>query len=164
MRKLYDKLSSGEIEHDGRFLVNFNKRDNEREFSSDEDDNYDQRKHLEEPEPAHDGEKWVEYKDSLGRTRITMKKDIPALKLPDEDLKSVQLQNNSVVDEPHIERSVDASNVPEEEQEMSMLSEDMRRELLRQKWEKEEEENLKKTKLHYRDVLFDEARTRGRGL
>ena len=37
----------------------------------------------------------------------------------------------------------------------------MKRELLRQKWEQEEEENLKKTKLHYRDVLFDEARTHG---
>ena len=42
-----------------------------------------------------------------------------------------------------------------------MMSEDMRRDLLRQKWEEEEEENLKKTKLHYRDVLYDEARTHG---
>ena len=42
-----------------------------------------------------------------------------------------------------------------------MMSEDMRRDLLRQKWEQEEEENLKKTKLHYRDVLYDEARTHG---
>ena len=37
----------------------------------------------------------------------------------------------------------------------------MRRDLLRQKWEQEEEENLRKTKLHYRDVLYDEARTHG---
>ena len=39
----------------------------------------------------------------------------------------------------------------------------MRRELLRQKWEKEEMENLKKDNLHYGDVLFDEARAHGAG-
>ena len=42
-----------------------------------------------------------------------------------------------------------------------LLSEDGRRELLRQKWEEEEEENMKKADLHYGDVLFDEARTHG---
>ena len=42
-----------------------------------------------------------------------------------------------------------------------LLSEDGRREILRQKWEKEEEENMKKTDIHYNDVLFDEARTHG---
>ena len=42
-----------------------------------------------------------------------------------------------------------------------LISEAGRRELLRQKWEKEEEENIKKSKLHYNDVLFDEARTHG---
>jgi len=47
--------------------------------------------------------------------------------------------------------------------EQTMLSEDMRRDLLRQKWEREEEENLAKPQLHYTDVLFDEARTHGAG-
>ena len=42
-----------------------------------------------------------------------------------------------------------------------LLSEDGRREILRQKWEKEEEENMKKKDLHYGDVLYDEARTHG---
>ena len=34
----------------------------------------------------------------------------------------------------------------------TLLSEDMRREQLRKKWEQEEEENLAKPQLHYRDV------------
>merc|ERR1711872_320085 len=46
---------------------------------------------------------------------------------------------------------------------MGMLSEDMRREMLRQKWEKEELENLAKDSLHYSDVRFDEARAHGAG-
>ena len=33
--------------------------------------------------------------------------------------------------------------------------------MLRQKWEEEEEQNMKKSQLHYNDVLFDEARTHG---
>merc|ERR1719402_224706 len=51
----------------------------------------------------------------------------------------------------------------ENQEEFDLLSEDMRRELLRQKWEKEEMENLKKDNLHYGDVLFDEARAHGAG-
>ena len=38
-----------------------------------------------------------------------------------------------------------------------LLSEDMRRELMRQKWEKEEEEALNKPvgPVHYQDIRFD---------
>lgn len=39
----------------------------------------------------------------------------------------------------------------------------MRRDLLRKKWEEEEEANLTKRDIHYQDVLFDEARTHGAG-
>ena len=55
----------------------------------------------------------------------------------------------------------DSSDSSDEDKLPDLLSEDGRRELLRQKWEKEEEENMKKSKLHYNDVLFDEARTHG---
>ena len=149
--KLYDKLSSGEIKNDGRFLVNFNEA-KDGKYSSDEDE------HVEECEvPQNDSERWVEYKDSLGRTRMAMQKDLPELILRDKKLNPVaSVQNNR--EEPVVSCS---SAVPEEQHNQSMLSEDMRRELLRQKWEKEEEENLKKTKVHYKDVLFDEARTHG---
>jgi hypothetical protein len=33
--------------------------------------------------------------------------------------------------------------------------------MIRKKWEKDEEENMKKPDLHYGDVLFNEARTHG---
>ena len=72
---------------------------------------------------------------------------------------STQNDNTIVPTETHSYSSKPANN--EQENEPSLLSEDMRRELLRQKWEEEEEENLKKTKIHYKDVLFDEARTHG---
>lgn len=36
-----------------------------------------------------------------------------------------------------------------------LLSTDMRRELLRKQWEKEEEEIKNKTNVHYQDILFN---------
>merc|ERR1719322_161128 len=85
-----------------------------------------------------------------------MKKDIPDLISRDRNLNVAANPNNDTVQSNDI-------NIPNnlEYNDKTLLSEDMRRELLRQKWEKEEEENLKKTKLHYKDVLFDEARTHG---
>jgi hypothetical protein len=38
---------------------------------------------------------------------------------------------------------------------LELMSGDMRRELLRQKWEQQEEQLRKKTDIHYQDVLFD---------
>ena len=148
--KLYDKLRSGEIDNDGRYLVNFDKN-NKKDDSSDEDNfKYDT------DQPINDGEQWVEYKDALGRSRMAMKKDIPDLISRDRNLNVAANPNYDTVQSNDI-------NIPNnlEYNDKTMLSEDMRREMLRQKWEKEEEENLKKTKLHYKDVLFDEARTHG---
>ena len=147
--KLYDKLSSGEIDNDGRYLVNFQKSDHA--CSSDED-NFD----YNIDKPMNDGEKWVEYKDALGRTRMAMRKDLPELISRD---KKLNVTSNSENDKNSTD-NIHLNNASETE-DKTLLSEDMRRELLRQKWEKEEEENLKKTKLHYKDVLFDEARTHG---
>ena len=149
--RLYDKLSSGEAEHDGRYLVNFNKT-NKLQNSSDEEDEF--KYNLDEP--MNEGEKWIEYKDALGRTRMAMKKDLPELISRDKQLNVVPIPQNDM----NNTNNTNASNMSNTE-DKTLLSEDMRRELLRQKWEKEEEENLKKTKLHYKDVLFDEARTHG---
>ena len=157
--KLYDKLSSGEMKHDGRFLVNFNKSD-ANELSSEDENNSQQ--YLGHDHPQNESEAWVEYKDSLGRTRMAMAKDLPDLISQDKSLKQTvhkQNDNNIVPTETNSASSKPATK--EHEIEPSLLSEDMRRELLRQKWEQEEEENLKKTKIHYKDVLFDEARTHG---
>jgi hypothetical protein len=38
---------------------------------------------------------------------------------------------------------------------LELMSGDMRRELLRQKWEQQEEQLRNKTDIHYQDVLFD---------
>ena len=63
----------------------------------------------------------------------------------------------------NFKKTDDGSDSSDEDRERlpDLLSEDGRRELLRQKWEKEEEENMKKSELHYNDVLFNEARTHG---
>ena len=85
---------------------------------------------------------------------MAMKKDLDELKSRDKDLQrdGGSRQPSSPPPQPG---TASAEDTPD------MMSEDMRRDLLRQKWEQEEEENLRKTKLHYRDVLYDEARTHG---
>ncbi len=138
--KLYDELKNGGGASDDRFLVQFN---HNRE--DDDDDGGDG--HYPEADP---GEAWVEYTDSLGRTRTCMKKDLDWIKRQDREL-------SQAADERSAQGPSQIPNEPD------LLSEDMRRELLRQKWEKEEEQNLTKRNVHYQDVLFDEARTHGAG-
>ena len=94
---------------------------------------------------------WVEYKDALGRSRMARKEDLAELQKTDHDL--VQ----------HREKQQQQQGQDPDPDGPSMLSEDMRRELLRQKWEKEEQENLEKRSVHYQDLRFDEARTHGAG-
>ena len=87
---------------------------------------------------------------------MAMKKDLPELISRDKNLNVAPNVNNDTVQSNDMKLTNNSDY-----DDKTMLSEDMRREMLRQKWEKEEEENLKKTKLHYKDVLFDEARTHG---
>ena len=91
------------------------------------------------PEPENEDEEWVEYVDALGRSKMCMKSDLEKFRKQD------------------LEEFGEAGNERTEVQQ-SLLSEDMRREQLRQKWEKEEEANLRKPLLHFDDVTFDEAR------
>ena len=139
--ELYEKMKEGGNQggDQERFLVNFNSKKDEDETSSDED--------IPVGVPR-EGEEWVEYQDALGRTRTCMKKDLPHLIRQDKDIKR---------HEEEVRRN------KEEEMSYDLMSEDMRRELLRKKWEKEEEDNLKKRDVHYQDVLFDEARSHGAG-
>jgi hypothetical protein len=130
---IYDKLQNGQYkDKDGVFLVNFDKKEAANQY----DDN-----DVEDPEAGGDDE-WVEYVDALGRSRMCPKSELDTMK---------QRDKQSFGEAGQAGKNIEA--------EASMLSEDMRRELLRQKWEEEEEENLRKTQIHYRDVLFDEART-----
>ncbi|KAM9324378.1 coiled-coil domain-containing protein 174 [Gastrophryne carolinensis] len=95
------------------------------------------------PDPKDPGEEWVDYVDSLGRSRRCMEKDLPSLLKMDKNLNG---------------KKVDA-------QAKTLLSEDMRREIQRQQWEQEEEEALKRPigPLHYEDIRDNEARQLGVG-
>lgn len=88
---------------------------------------------------VHSGTR-VDYVDSLGRSRRCLRKDLKQLQEMDKDISNRQ-------------------SPP------TLLSEDMRRELMRQKWEKEEEEALNKPvgPVHYQDIRFDEVRNHGVG-
>ncbi|XP_073431088.1 coiled-coil domain-containing protein 174 isoform X3 [Dendrobates tinctorius] len=95
------------------------------------------------PAPQNPGEEWVDYVDSLGRSRRCMKKDLPDLLRMDKDL-----QGKKPVS-----------------QEKTLLSEDMRREMQREQWEQEEEEAMKRPMgpMHYEDIRDSEARQLGVG-
>lgn len=109
----------------------------------------------------------MDYTDCLGRTRKCLQKDLDYLKSKDEDLKkSVDVKNkNQTSNEESRESDRDKNNDEEEDkassddkgnkaQEFELLSSDMRRELLRQQWEREEEELQNKSNIHYQDILF----------
>ncbi|MBN3274458.1 CC174 protein, partial [Polyodon spathula] len=83
------------------------------------------------PPPENPDQEWVDYVDSLGRSRRCMKKDLPELLKMDK--------------KPAFEK---------EDKGKTLLSEDMRRELQRQQWEEEEEAALKRPigPLHYEDI------------
>ncbi|XP_069696304.1 coiled-coil domain-containing protein 174 isoform X2 [Periplaneta americana] len=162
--KLYDKLSqSSAADDEGRFLVDFQQKsltgetssaalppeENEEHHSSDE---YDK---TSDPE-----EDWVDYVDCLGRTRRCLRKDLPYIKENDlrlfESLGGFDDKNKPTT-------TATSSTITTAEGEPQLLSSDMRRELLRQKWEEQEEQLRNKSDIHYQDVLFDEARSHGVG-
>ncbi|MBN3302064.1 CC174 protein, partial [Amia calva] len=95
------------------------------------------------PPPENPDEEWVDYVDALGRSRRCLKKDLPGFLKMDKEL--------------HGKRGETVGK--------TLLSEDMRRELQRQEWEREEEEAMKKPvgPLHYEDIREREARDLGVG-
>uniref|UniRef100_A0A8C9G9B1 Coiled-coil domain containing 174 n=1 Tax=Pavo cristatus TaxID=9049 RepID=A0A8C9G9B1_PAVCR len=98
---------------------------------------------VEIPPPEDPDEEWVDYVDSLGRSRRCMKKDLPGILKMDQELQGKRLDPDG----------------------NTLLSEDMKRELQRQQWEKEEEEALRKPMgpIHYEDIRENEARQLGVG-
>ncbi|XP_062853080.1 coiled-coil domain-containing protein 174 [Trichomycterus rosablanca] len=95
------------------------------------------------PPPQNANEEWVDYVDALGRSRKCLKRDLPEFQKMDEDLKN--------------KRVLGADR--------TLLSEDMRREMQREKWEMEEEEEMKKPvgPIHYENIRDQEARELGVG-
>uniref|UniRef100_K7FPE3 Coiled-coil domain containing 174 n=1 Tax=Pelodiscus sinensis TaxID=13735 RepID=K7FPE3_PELSI len=158
--KLYEKMSKGDFpdeETEDLYLVDFTQKiiDKRREVqelcggeatrkaSEHEEDEEKTLPEIEIPPPQDPSEEWVDYVDSLGRSRRCMKKDLPNLLKMDNELQGKR-------------------QVTEEK---TLLSEDMRRELQRQQWEREEEEALKKPlgPIHYEDIRENEARQLGVG-
>ena len=144
--RLYESMKQGKGNSSiaDNFLVNFNGG-----IEDDDDEDFDELVKMDYPARGS-GEEWVEYTDKLGRTRKCMKKDLAKLQRQDEDM---------------LRQEEDEQETGEglRKEEPDMLSADMRMDMLRQKWEQQEMENLTKESLHYSDVQFDEARTHGAG-
>ncbi|NXX84152.1 CC174 protein, partial [Urocolius indicus] len=157
--KLYEQMTKGDFpdeETEDLYLVDFTQKiiDKQHEAqelyqseaaqkTSEKDaDDEETQPEVEIPPPEDPDEEWVDYVDFLGRSRRCMKKDLPGLLKMDQEL-----QGKRCLDE------------------NTLLSEDMRRELQRQQWEKEEEEALRKPMgpIHYEDIRENEARQLGVG-
>ncbi|XP_076616752.1 coiled-coil domain-containing protein 174 [Chaetodon auriga] len=147
--KLYEQMTKGDFpdeETEGLFLVDFTQKiiDKKRETLSQKESDHEERDNPSPvPPPQHPDEEWVDYVDALGRSRRCMKKDLPSFKKMDQEF---QGKGKSSADK-------------------TLLSEDMRRELQRQEWEREEEEAMKKPvgPIHYEDIRGQEARDLGVG-
>ncbi|XP_029358473.1 coiled-coil domain-containing protein 174 isoform X2 [Echeneis naucrates] len=148
--KLYEQMTKGDFpdeETEGLFLVDFTqkiidkKRETLAQMNTERED--EENDSIPMPAPQSADEEWVDYVDTLGRSRRCMKKDLPDFQKLDRDLKG---KGNASFDK-------------------TLLSEDMRRELQRQEWEREEEEAMKKPigPIHYEDIRGQEARELGVG-
>ncbi|KAI5615011.1 coiled-coil domain-containing protein 174, partial [Silurus asotus] len=95
------------------------------------------------PPPQSAEEEWVDYVDALGRSRKCLRKDLPQFQKMDQDLQG--------------KRAVGADR--------TLLSDDMRREMQREQWEREEEEQMKRPvgPIHYENIRDQEARDLGVG-
>ncbi|NP_001383401.1 coiled-coil domain-containing protein 174 isoform 3 [Gallus gallus] len=158
--KLYEKMTKGDFpdeETEDLYLVDFTQKiiDKQREVQElyqneaaiktleKETDDEEIEPEMEIPPPEDPDEEWVDYVDSLGRSRRCMKKDLPSILKMDQELQGKRLDPDG----------------------NTLLSEDMKRELQRQQWEKEEEEALRKPMgpIHYEDIRENEARQLGVG-
>ncbi|XP_033095877.1 coiled-coil domain-containing protein 174-like isoform X2 [Anneissia japonica] len=153
--KLYDEMTKANYIPDedgsGRFLVDFEQKalskiKNQSQKSDEEEDVIDNDNI---PEPAGPQEEWVDYVDSLGRSRRCMRKDLADLIAMDKELVGP-------------EKGMKEDETDENPQ---LLSSDMYREMLRKKWEKEEEDALNRPSgpVHYQNVRYDEVRDMGVG-
>lgn len=77
------------------------------------------------------------------------------LKANDAELKEVVAEKNrkNNIEPPKSPKPPEPDKIDPNENEL--MSSDMRRERLREQWEKEEEELRKKDNIHYQDILFD---------
>lgn len=145
--RLYEQMTKGDFpdeETEGLFLVDFTQKIiDKREAHLQRDRDEEDRDNLPPvPPPQNPDEEWVDYVDALGRSRRCMKKDLPDFQKMDQDLGKGKISTDK-----------------------TLLSEDMRRELQRQEWEREEEEAMKRPvgPIHYENIRGQEARELGVG-
>lgn len=147
--RLYEQMTKGDFpdeETEALYLVDFTQKiiDKNREtLTQKEKEDEDKASLSPIPPPQNPDEEWVDYIDALGRSRRCMKKDLPSFVKMDQDLKGKGIVLND----------------------KTLLSEDMRRDLQRQEWEREEEEAMKRPvgPIHYEDIRAQEARELGVG-
>ncbi|XP_069795996.1 coiled-coil domain-containing protein 174 [Narcine bancroftii] len=154
--KLYDQMTKGDFpdeETESMYLVDFTQKifDKQKElYSESQTSQVPETERDEDAVPASDvapakdpNEEWVDYVDTLGRSRRCMKKDLSGLLALDRDLRDSRQEGDK----------------------KTLLSEDMRRELQRQQWEQEEEKALSRPigPVHYEDIRQNEARELGVG-
>ncbi|KAI9556970.1 hypothetical protein GHT06_016764 [Daphnia sinensis] len=110
---------------------------------------------------ANPDEEWVDYVDSFGRTRRCLKKDLAVFQQRDAELIKQPVASSTSTPYGNFVASSE-QNSSEDPQNISGLDEEARK---RQRllWEKEEEENRQKSKVHYQDILYQEARQHGVG-
>uniref|UniRef100_A0A3P9LU83 Coiled-coil domain containing 174 n=1 Tax=Oryzias latipes TaxID=8090 RepID=A0A3P9LU83_ORYLA len=146
--RLYEQMTKGDFpdeETESLFLVDFTQKiiDKKREALQQKEEEEDRESSSPPPQPLNPDEEWVDFVDALGRSRRCMKKDLPDFKKMDQDLTGKGIISSD----------------------KTLLSEDMRRELQRQEWEREEEEAMKRPvgPIHYEDIRAQEARELGVG-
>ncbi|XP_043098269.1 coiled-coil domain-containing protein 174 [Puntigrus tetrazona] len=152
--RLYEQMTKGDFpdeETESLFLVDFtqkiiNQRNEPQTHNANvagDRDGEDSDVKIPVPPPQNANEEWVDYVDALGRSRRCLRKDLPDFQKMDEEL--------------HNKRVTGADR--------TLLSDDMRREMQREQWEREEEEQMKKPvgPIHYENIREQEARELGVG-
>lgn len=144
--RLYDKLKVNRGDEDHHYLVDFQNKIEESENELDNEDEYEDRN----SDPEED---WVDYEDCFGRSRKCLRRDLPKMREKDNLIKR-EITKEPPEDTEHRAPPppvfVPPPKVPEIE-------------IMRKKWEEQEEKLTHKSEIHYQDILFDEARDHGVG-
>ncbi|XP_064461635.1 coiled-coil domain-containing protein 174-like [Ornithodoros turicata] len=165
--KLYEQLTSGRVmpddEQNELYMVNFQQKAvdfikdkkvqmecsvSEEEAKAEKESNMPSANYEElDKKLSGTEEDWIDYTDSLGRSRRCLRKDLPELIASDEHLTG--------------KAGTVEGDVPERT--AQFLAFEATREHLREEWEAKEAENAFKGDIHYGDVRFQEAREHGVG-
>lgn len=172
--ELYDKLSQlggklNDEEQDEckkRYLVQFDKKQSQESFKyANSLSECEDEEQIVDPLPKDETETWVEFVDCLGRSRRCLRKDLEHFKKKDKELmETVEKRKEGKTEQlaKYSSKTIADNEQPgDKTKEAELLSADMRKEFLRQQWEKEEELLKDKDNVHYQDILFNEARTHG---